>query len=288
MQLSRAAFNCLLALILWSVGTTAVTAAETDSATTEPTASYVSLGDAAALDADKPTVFITGANRGIGLEFVRQYRERDWNIIATARSPESAEDLQALQDDYPRLVIEELDVTDIERMTQLAEKYVGQPFDVLLSNAGITPRYASAFRKLDGVDWQMARDSFDVNALAPLQLSQAFFDNVLAAEDGKIVVISSKAGSFELSPKMPMMYSYRASKAALNMFMYTLSFETAKANRTLVMLSPGQVNTTPGFRMPGAIEPEESVSKMLAVINSLTPAQNGQFLDYEDGQVLDW
>ena len=87
---------------------------------------------------------------------------------------------------------------------------------------------------------------------------------------------------------MPMMYGYRASKAALNMFMYTLSFETEKQGVILVMLSPGQVNTTPGMRMPIAIESDESVSKMLAVIDALTPEHNGQFLDYEDGRVLEW
>jgi len=249
---------------------------------------YVTIGDPASLKADTPTVLITGANRGIGLEFVTQLKDRGWNVIATARRPNEAEELQGLQDGYPQIVIEELDVTDFDRMDQLADKYSEQPIDILLSNAGITPRYKSAFARVDGVDWDMAIKSYEVNAMGPLKLAEAFMSHVEASGQKKIVVISSKAGSFELSPEMPMMYSYRASKAALNMYMYALSFETAKTDVIVTLLSPGQVNTTPGFKMKGSIEPEESVSKMLAVMDGLTMTNNGQFLDYSDGRVLGW
>lgn len=249
---------------------------------------YATIGSTAALDSNKPTVLITGANRGIGLEFVRQLSARGWNIIATARKPAKAEDLQAIADDYSQLIIEQLDVTDHARIDGLAEKYAATPIDILLSNAGITPRYKSAFAKVEGIDWDMARRSHEVNAMGPLKLAQSFMNHVAASEQKKIVVISSKAGSFELSPKMPMMYSYRASKSALNMYMYTLSFETARQDVIVTMLSPGQVNTTPGFKMKGAIEPAESVTKMLTVIDGLTARNNGQFLDYEDGGILGW
>ena len=260
------------------------------SAATEPASAreYVTIGNPAALKSDSATVLITGSNRGIGLEFVRQLTERGWNIIATARKPADAEELQSIAANYPQLVIEELDVTDFDRIDALAEKYSAVPIDILLSNAGIVPRYKSAFAKAEGVDWEMARLSYEVNAMAPLKLSQAFMANVEASGQKKIVVISSKAGSFELGPKMPMMYSYRSSKAALNMFMYTLSFETKRNDVILTMLSPGQVNTTPGFSMKGNIEPDESVGKMLRVIDGLSADNNGQFLDYEDGRLLEW
>jgi NAD(P)-dependent dehydrogenase (short-subunit alcohol dehydrogenase family) len=235
-----------------------------------------------------PTLLITGANRGIGLEFAQQYSKLGWNIIATARKPETADELLALAKEYDRLVIERLDVTDFTRIDELSKKYATQPIDVLLSNAGITPKYKSAFTTVSGVDWNMAIDSFEVNALAPLKLSQAFMEQVAASEQRKIVIISSKAGSFELGPKMPMMYSYRASKAALNMYIYTLSFETPKKDVTVTLLSPGQVNTVPGMKLPNAIETDESVDKMIAVIESITPEQNGKFLDYEDGSELPW
>jgi NAD(P)-dependent dehydrogenase (short-subunit alcohol dehydrogenase family) len=246
------------------------------------------------LDPDSPTVFITGANRGIGLEFVKQYAERGWNVVATARKPAEAEQLQALADTHEQVIIEQLDVTDFDRIDELAAKYTEQTIDVLLSNAGITPKYMSAFKRVNGIDWDMARQSMEVNAIAPLKLSAAFMAAVAASEQKMIIIISSKGGSFGVGPKMPIMYSYRASKTALNMYMYTLSFETPKKGIILTMLSPGQVNTMAdrekfkGIKMPDSIETDESVSKMLKVIDALTPEDNGKFLNYEDGSVIPW
>ena len=254
-------------------------------ATPEP---IITAGDSTNFSAAAPTVFITGANRGIGLEFVGQMSQLGWNIIATARKPESATELVAIADGYQQLVIERLDVTDFARIDELSTKYADQPIDVLLSNAGITPKYKSAFKNVSGVDWNMSMKSLEVNAIAPLKLAQSFMTQVAASEQKKIVIISSKAGSFELGPKMAMMYSYRGSKAALNMYMYTLSFETPKKGITLTLLSPGQVNTVPGMKIPNAIETDESVAKMLKVIDGLTPEQNGKFLDFEDGAELPW
>jgi len=246
------------------------------------------VGNPAGFSPDEPTVMITGGNRGIGLEFVSQFIERGWNIIATTRELESSPELLAMAKDYDRLVIEQLDITDFARIDALDAKYSDQPLDLLLSNAGITPKYKSAFKTVDSVDWDMMRMSLEVNAIGPLKLAQTFMDQVAASEQKKLVVISSKAGSFELSPKMPMMYEYRGSKAALNMYMFALSFETAKKGVILTLLSPGQVNTVPGMKLPGAIETDESVTKMLAVIDGLTPAQNGKFLNFEDGSELAW
>jgi NAD(P)-dependent dehydrogenase (short-subunit alcohol dehydrogenase family) len=248
----------------------------------------ITAGDPASFSPGAPTVFITGANRGIGLEFVGQLSKLGWNIIATARKPESATELLAIADDYKQLVIERLDVTDFARIDELSTKYAEQPIDVLLSNAGITPKYKSAFKNVSGVDWDMTMKSLEVNAIAPLKLAQSFMTQVAASEQKKIVIISSKAGSFELGPKMAMMYSYRGSKAALNMYMHTLSFETPKKDITLVLLSPGQVNTVPGMKIPNAIETDESVAKMLKVIDGLTAEQNGKFLNFEDGAELAW
>lgn len=242
----------------------------------------------AALEAGQPTVLITGANRGIGLEFVRQFAERGWNVIGTARKPEQADELNALAASHPRVVVEPLDVTDHPAIEALGRKYADQPIDILLNNAAITPRYKSAFKRVKGVDFDMARRSYEVNALGPLKMAQVFMPHVAASQQKKIIAMSSKAGSFEMGPKMPMMYSYRASKAALNMLMHTLSFETAKKGVTVTLLSPGTVNTTPGFKMPKGISPEESVRKMLKVIDGITPANNGQFLNYENGEVIPW
>ena len=235
----------------------------------------------------KPTVLITGSNRGIGLEFVKQFTQHGWNVIATARKPAKAEELNALAKKHKSITVEQLDVTDHVRIEALAAKYKDQPIDILLNNAGLTPKYKTAFFPLEGIDFDIALQSLKVNALGPLKMCQAFMDHVKASDQKKIIVISSKVGSIPASPKMVMFYSYRGSKAALNMYMYTLSFETPKKNVILTLLSPGMVNTTEGMKLPNAIEVEESVSKMMKVIFALTPKDNGKFLSY-DGSEVDW
>lgn len=249
-----------------------------------------SMAATAALEPGKPTVLITGSNRGIGLEFVRQFGARGWNVIATARTPKKAEELNALAAENSQIVVEQLDVTDHTRIDWLADIYKDQPIDILLSNAGITPKYASAFKRLKGVDFDMALQSLEVNAIGPLKLAQAFMEHVAASEQKKIIVITSKGGSFAEGPEFPMMYSYRGSKAALNMYMYALSFETPKKGVILTLLSPGSVRTfeLQGMKPPDMIEVDESVSKMLKVIDGLTAEHNGKFLGYESGELVAW
>ena len=239
-------------------------------------------------DNENPTVFITGSNRNIGLEFVKQFSENNWNVIATARNPEEAKELQIIANEQDNVVIEQLDVTDHEQIESLAEKYRDQPIDILLSNAALTPRYKSAFKKIKGVDFDIARSSFEINVLGPLKLIQSFMPNVEKSQGKKIIALSSKVGSFSERPKIPFMYSYSISKAALNSLLYSLSFESKRKNIVVVAISPGMVNTTPGMKLPGAIEIEESVTKMMQVIDDLTMADNGHFIDYEDGRQLAW
>jgi len=255
-------------------------------------------GALAGLRPDKPTVLITGANRGIGLEFVRQFAVCDFNVIATARDVAGAQELQALAAKDPRIVVEALDVTDHAGIEALAAKYKDQPVDILLSNAAITPRLKTAYTgKAEMVDYEVARRSFETNALGALKVATSFLPQVTASKHKKIVFISSKAGSFGEGPKLPIMFEYRASKAALNMLIYGLSFETRAKGVTTIALSPGTVATEPvegefgygmNIRQPGAIPPADSVSAMLKVINDVTPEQNGQFLDYKDGRVIPW
>ncbi len=235
----------------------------------------------------KPTVLITGSNRGIGLAFVQQFTEHGWNVIATARKPEKAEELNALAKKHKSITVEQLDVTDHARIEALAAKYKGQPIDILLNNAALTPRYKTAFYPLFGIDFDIALTSLKVNAIGPLKMCQAFMDHVAASNHKKIIVISSKSGSISESPKMVMFYSYRGSKAALNMYMYTLAFETPDKKIILTLLSPGMVNTTEGMKIPGAIELEDSVPKMMKIIFALTPKDNGKFLSY-DGTEVGW
>lgn len=242
------------------------------------------------INPDKSTVLITGGNRGIGLEFVNQYSARGWNVIATARKPEKADDLQDLAQERNNITIEKLDVTDHAAIDALAAKYKEQPIDILLNNAAITPKYLSAFKGLDGVDFNMAKRSMEVNAIGPLKMAQAFMPNVEASKEKKILVISSKAGSMAVSPDHEFMYSYRASKTALNMYMYTLSFETKRKGVIVTLLSPGTVNTMGllGKFVPQNISTEESVTNLLAVIDTLTIEDNGKMLNHEDRAVIPW
>lgn len=239
-------------------------------------------------DHEKPTVLITGSNRGIGFEFVRQFSALDWRIIATARTPDKADALQLLAADDPDIMVEQLDVTDHARVNQLAEQLQGQPIDILLLNAALGPTAQTARAQLDALDWDVARQSFEVNAIGPTNLCKAFMRHVEASDRKLIVAMSSDSGSFVAGSQAPILYHYKVSKAALNMYMHTLSFATRKRGVTVVMLHPGLVATNPGLaNIKGALLPEESVSAMMTVIERLTPADNGRFISYT-GETMPW
>jgi NAD(P)-dependent dehydrogenase (short-subunit alcohol dehydrogenase family) len=231
---------------------------------------------------------MTGANRGIGLEFVRQLSARDWKIIATAREPDTADELQALAAADPDIVIEQLDVTDHARVEALAGQYKDQPIDVLLLNAAMGPTPQTAMSQLATLDWEVARQSIEVNTIGPMKMIQAFISNVRASEKKQIIAMSSDSGSFVAGSQAPILFHYKMSKAALNMYLHTLSFEMRKRGVTVVMLHPGLVATNPGLaRMRGAIPAPDSVARMLTVMDGLTPADNGRFISYL-GETMPW
>ncbi len=233
----------------------------------------------------KPTILITGSNRGIGFEFVRQFSARDWRIIATARKPDQAEALQELAAEDPDIIIEQLDVTDHPRIDALAEQYRDQPIDILLLNAAQGP---SGLRSLAQLDFDLGKQLFDVNAIGPMKMSQAFIDHVKISEKKQIIVMSSDSGSFVAGSQIPALYHYKASKAALNMYVHTMAFETPKRGVTAVMLHPGLVGTNPQLaKFPGALKTEDSVSQMMVVIDGLTREDNGRFISYE-GETMPW
>ena len=238
--------------------------------------------------ADKPTVLITGSNRGIGFEFVRQFSARDWRIIATARTPDKADDLRALVSADPDIVIEQLDVTDHTRIDELAARYADQPIDILLLNAAMGPTRETAMSQLNSLDWEVGRQSLEVNAIGPMKLCQAFMTHVEASEKKIVIAMSSDSGSFVAGSQAPILYHYKMSKAALNMYMHTLAFQTKKRGVTLVMLHPGLVATNPGLsNIPGALQTPDSVGAMMKVIDGLTPADNGRFISYT-GETMPW
>jgi NAD(P)-dependent dehydrogenase (short-subunit alcohol dehydrogenase family) len=237
-------------------------------------------------DTDSPTVLITGSNRGIGFEFAKQYAGKGWNVIATARTPEKAGDLKQLAKAHPKLVIEQLDVTDESSIAALAKKYQFKPIDVLINNAGILGDPSA--QKLGQFDYKELDKVMAVNALGPLRVSQAFVDNVAASEQKKIICMSSGLGSMMISQMAPHMYFYKISKAGMNIAMGSLAADLGKRDIIVFRLAPGMVNTRlleqSGMGGKG-IEPEESVAGMIAVIEKVTPEMTNQVYLY-NGKTL--
>jgi NAD(P)-dependent dehydrogenase (short-subunit alcohol dehydrogenase family) len=246
------------------------------------------LGATAAAATDTGTVLITGANRGIGLEFVRQLAARDWQVIATTRRPAAADELNALATADPDIIVEYLDVTDHQGIDALAAKYLDQPIDILLLNAAMGPTPQTAGARLAKLDFDVATKSFAVNSIGPMKVTQAFMPNVALSERKLVLAMSSDSGSFVAGSQAPVLFHYKASKAALNMYFHTLHFETRRTGVTVVMLHPGLVGTNPGLmRFPGALKTADSVGQLLTVIDGLTPADNGRFINYL-GESMPW
>ncbi len=238
------------------------------------------------------TVLITGANRGIGLEFVRQYAARGWQVIATHRRDTTPESLQALQARYPDLLqVERMDVSDHEMIDALAARFSGKPIDVLINNAGIVGALDYVDEQQFGqLDYQLLALFFRINVAGPLKVSEAFLDNLRLGEGKRIVAISSLAGSFQASAvNRPGRIHYKTSKAALNMAVTGIAAATRDDGIITVSIHPGgvKVEKLADYDLPGFIEPAESIAGMIAVIEALEPEDSGAFLDYR-GEVMPW
>lgn len=235
--------------------------------------------------ADAPTVLITGANRGIGLELARQYAGRGWRVIATTRDPAGAAELLALAKQRPSVAIEALDVTDHAGIAALAAKYKGVPIDVLLNNAGISgDGEAGTFGQLD---YSVYEKVHAVNVIGPLNMAEAFLPNVAASPQKKIISITSTQGSIARSTGGG--YFYRSSKAALNMVMHSLAIDLKPKGITVGLVSPGFVRTdfTKGIDLPMMISPEQSATAVIKVIGGYDLAMTGKFMRHS-GEEAGW
>lgn len=231
-------------------------------------------GGAAAV---KRTVLITGANRGLGLEFARQYHEAGWDVIATARDPDAAADLKALG-----VSIEALDVADAASVAAMAQRLQGRPIDLLINNAGIAGGPAG---RLEGAKMDDFERTMQVNTSGPMRVTQALLANLRAGQGKMVVSISSKLGSIELNTG-GRSYGYCVSKAALNMFMRNLAAELRGAGFICIAMSPGWVQTDLGG--PSAqLTPEQSIKGMKKVIDGLKPEDSGKFWNHE-GAIVPW
>ena len=226
------------------------------------------------------TILVTGANRGIGLEFVRQYAADGASVIACCRTPAKAEDLAALAK-TGKVRVMALDVCDASSAAGLAQVLRGEAIDILINNAGVFgPEAQSA---LDS-DFDGFAHTFRVNSIGPLIVSQALRDNLMAGHDKKLVVLTSKMGS--ISDSSTGALAYRASKAAVNMIMHVLAHDWAADGILVAILHPGWVKTDMGG--PDAlISPQDSVCGLRARIAELTPETSGRTLDYR-GKEIAW
>jgi NAD(P)-dependent dehydrogenase (short-subunit alcohol dehydrogenase family) len=232
------------------------------------------------------TVLITGTNRGLGLGLARVYLQDGWNVIAVNRS--SSEALESLQNG--RLDIHTCDLTDDAQLQAMAKSLAGRPVDVLINNAGRmaksgpdeTSRGMQGFGHFDRELW---RAVFDINLFTPMYLAELLSDNLARSEHGRIVIMSSMLGSMTLNTSGGL-YAYRASKAAVNAIVKSLSIDLAGRGIITIAQHPGWVQTDMGGR--GAdIDIPTSVSGMKAVFDGLTPADSGKFFSW-DGSEMPW
>lgn len=226
-----------------------------------------------------PTVFITGANRGIGLQFARQYSAEGWRVIATCRDVVAADDLRRLEGDVE---IFPLDVTDRAAVENLAGQLSGATIDVLLNNAGVLLDYHA---QLGSVDYEALEASFAINAMAPLHICGCFTNHVAASEMKVMASISSHLGSID-GIGAGSGYSYPASKAALNALMKNVAGDVAALGIKVVLFHPGWARTRMGGQS-AAVDPGDSAAGMRRIIAELTAEQSGCFVTYQ-GDALPW
>ncbi|MDG2473851.1 MAG: SDR family oxidoreductase [Paracoccaceae bacterium] len=228
-------------------------------------------------------VFITGTNRGLGLELVRQYLKNGRKVFATCRDIRVASELVSLQKESDGMLeILDLNLFSDDSINKLSEMLSDSPIDLFVNNAGMMgPRNL----QLGGVNGGSWAEVFRVNTIAPLLIVQNLLENISSGKEKKMIFISSRVGSIEENSGGAM-YAYRSSKTALNQVVKSLSIDLLDRGLTSVALHPGWVLTDMGG--PNAlIDVETSVAGMISVINGICNSDNGKFFNY-DGSMIRW
>ena len=221
-------------------------------------------------------ILITGANRGLGLEFAKQYSKDTTNrIFACCRNPK---DFPISQDN---ISVHKLDVSSLSDMDSLKQELGDVSIDLLIHNAGVYGD-RSSFGAVQVETWI---NTLQINAIAPLKLSEKLIDNVASSVHKKIVIVTSKMGSIHDNTSGGS-YIYRSSKSAVNMVGVSMSHDLRSKNITVLLLHPGWVQTDMGG--PNAlITTEQSISGMKQVIEESSIEDSGRFFNY-DGKSIDW
>lgn len=234
-------------------------------------------------DGAMPSALITGANRGLGLEFARQYLADGWRVYAACRDPASSSELRRLAEgSEDKLRILALDVTDANSIKAAAAQVDGQPIDLLLNNAGIIGPRGQTIGNIDYDAWTKV---LAVNTIGPMRVSEAFVEHVSRSERKLIVTLTSGMGSIADNTSGGSIL-YRSSKAAVNMIMRSLAIDLAPRGITCVVINPGWVRTDMGG-VNATLEPSESIARMKAIIERLGPELSGKFYNHT-GQEYPW
>ncbi|MBI1180969.1 MAG: SDR family NAD(P)-dependent oxidoreductase [Alphaproteobacteria bacterium] len=234
-----------------------------------------------------PTILVTGANRGLGLEFVRQFGADGWRVHACCRDPQQAAELGRMARSLPDVRVHRLSVSDGTSVADLAADLAGEPIDILLNNAGTYGLRGFAeggmadqsFGSMDYAAWEHA---FAVNTMAPLRMMEALVDNVAASAQKKMFVISSSMGSIGQPPGGHL--AYGSTKAAVNFVASTLAQDLRSRGITVMSLHPGWVQTDMGGSM-ASLKPTQSVAGLKQVMEAASLATSGRFVDYNGRQV---
>ena len=228
-------------------------------------------------------ILITGSNRGIGLEFTRQYLEAGWHVYATCRRPAEAQALHTLTELHSNLSIHRLDITLQEDIENICQELKDIPLDILLNNAGVYFKKRCA--GIDCIHYDDWRRTLEVNTLGTVRVTEALIGNLERNEDFRlVVVISSHMGSIADIDESDSL-CYRSSKAALNAAMQGIAVALRPRNIAVLLLHPGGVMTRMGPEK--GIPERESVDGMCQVIENFSMKQSGAFFQY-DGQKMAW
>jgi NAD(P)-dependent dehydrogenase (short-subunit alcohol dehydrogenase family) len=217
-------------------------------------------------------ICVCGANRGIGLELARQYRDRGDDVVAACRTASKALAKLGVE------IVEGVDVTTQRGVAGLAEALGDRAVDTLINNAGVL-----SDESLDDLDFKRIRRQFEVNSLGPLRVTAAVRDNL--AEGSKVAIITSRMGSIEDNTSGGR-YGYRMSKSAVNMAGRSLAHDLREAGVAVILVHPGFVRTDMTGHQ-GLVDPPESAAGLIARIDELTMEHSGTFV-HANGERLPW
>lgn len=255
------------------------------------------------LDPTRPTVLITGSSRGIGLGFAARYADDGWNVIATARNPAGAVELQNLAARLTSVVVEKLDVLNETELDLLANKYANVPIDILINNAAFHGGKPDDHR-LGTYNYSTFERYMAVNVFGPLKVCEAFFESVAKSDQKKIVTLTTRLSCLSSPPPINAFHFQAISKTALNRAIRALQLELRQTGIIVALISPGRVDTdglaasraavaaslgedTPPPNQPVPLSVEQSVATMVKVIADLDESYDGSHLDFQ-GNSIPW